>query len=270
MNFYELGLNAAGGAIAAGLAGLVAVFVRKRWPANQWAYLGAFLVVFSVLFPAMRIGVIPALTQQSREAEGQNAFAQMPLYRVLLEKHPEIKPQLDAAVALVARDPTQRDAVQSMIVQAVLPYFQRYVGQTSDAALDEFLTFYMGMLEKLRDSDPQTCLALLRGQGSGYDRYVAKDQQMPMMLMIERVVVDAIERPAGKMDQAAFEAATNKVIEKLSSSMTIENPDAVDPTNPRAEPKAACAFTVAVIRTAQSELGADAPTFLRTMLAAGQ
>lgn len=264
MDWQPILIDAALGAIAGGIAGGVALVVRKKF-ANQMAYIGAFLVVFFGLMAVFRLTLVPVL--QDRVAQrGSDIIAEMPLYRVMLERHPELRPQLETMVKKITDDPSTRLAAQAELTQALMPYFQTYLGQTSDDAINGFVDLYGALLHRLSTENPQVCLAMLRGEAVRMEDHIAKDQQTHFLEVVEKVVVDGAGEAGAKMDAEAFQVHLETVVGKVTSVMTIDDPEKLDPVSPKADAAMACKFTADMLTTARSDLGADGPDFLRTIL----
>ncbi|HKQ97081.1 MAG TPA: hypothetical protein VJV75_04325 [Candidatus Polarisedimenticolia bacterium] len=217
--FWSTAVAALSGALAALIAH---VLVRNRKEKRN-LYVIVLVVGFIVLNGAGRAIVMPHIRVWEARSSAKQVLRDNRAFALLTAEHPEVGTKFEEMLVAAVRRGDSPDQVRVLAVrlgrEIVGPYFGQYAPRASDAALAQYATTLIELLEGIGAKDKRGCYALLFGAGSEGADYLPSmtpEQQKRMSDALADVVESAIKAPQKAPESAEAEALTQDLIQRLA------------------------------------------------------
>ncbi|HMS44625.1 MAG TPA: hypothetical protein PKC68_02385 [Alphaproteobacteria bacterium] len=169
--------------------------------------------VFKIIFALVVVLGVSAQAQQ--QADIARELDKLPVFKLLVEKHPEIRDQIVKDVTLVAQGGAEGSAAQLRLNALIQSYFGRYAAKSSDASIINFINQFLAMLDHVKVKNPAACRDLATGQGASAAQSFEPALTMKLMDSMAQVIQSAITTPQSAPDIEWAQPRLIKVMQEL-------------------------------------------------------
>jgi len=176
----------------------------------------------------------------------------LPAFKLLMDKHPEIRPQLTADIALVAKGGAEGAAAQLRLNALIQNYFGKYAAQASNESVIGFVDQLVAILDDVKVKSPGVCREFIGGQGgmaaNGINPATINKILDAMAKVIETGIITPQPKPTLEWAQPRLMKAMQVIFDKKDPNFT------ADFFNPNTPPYQICHSVALIYRTIKETL----------------
>lgn len=176
----------------------------------------------------------------------------LPAFKLLMDKHPEIRPQLTADIALVAKGGAEGAAAQLRLNALIQNYFGKYAAQASNESVIGFVDQLVAILDDVKVKSPGVCREFIGGQGgmaaNGINPATINKILDAMAKVIETGIITPQPKPTLEWAQPRLMKAMQVIFDKKDPNFT------ADFFNPNTAPYQICHSVALIYRTIKETL----------------
>jgi len=178
-------------------------------------------VIHGVVNPSDLLPIEHALTSKEiteASLEIEEALLDIPLYKTIKQYDPNTYREIMVVIEELFKKGATLIEVQHVGANLLEPLVFSSLPRTSDEALIQFVKTFVVNLKKLRETDPILCIKALYPQQYGgitFNEYLSKDESMPMLDAMNKIIIDAHEKNNPPVDTEAAELLMEKLVLEL-------------------------------------------------------
>lgn|GEM_PF-5535200 len=176
----------------------------------------------------------------------------LPAFKLLIDKHPEIRAQLTADIGLVAKGGAEGAAAQLRLNALIQNYFGRYAAQASNESVIGFVDQLVAILDDVKVKSPGVCREFIGGQGGMAANSIDPATTNKMLDAMAKVIETGIRTPQTK---PTLEWAQPRLMKAMQVIFDKKDPNfTADFFNPNTAPYQICHSVALIYRTIKETL----------------
>lgn len=181
-----------------------------------------------------------------------NELDKLPAFKLLMDKNPEIRPQLTADISLVAKGGAEGAAAQLRLNALIQNYFGKYAAQASNESVIAFVDQLVALLDDVKVKNPSICKEFIGGQGGMAAKSLDAATTNKMLDAMAKVIETGITTPQPK---PTLEWAQPRLMQAMQTILAKKDPNfTADFFNPNTSPYQVCHSVSLIYRTIEETL----------------
>lgn len=173
----------------------------------------------------------------------------LPAFKLLVDKHPEIRPQLTADISLVVKGGPEGAAAQLRLNALIQDYFGRYAAQASNESVIGFVDQVVAILDDIKIKNPGVCREFIGGMAANSLDLATTNKMLDAMAkVIETGIRTPQTKPTLEWAQPRLMKAMQVIFDKKDPNFT------ADFFNPNTPPYQICHSAALIYRTIKETL----------------